>query len=103
MLSFTLLAIPVLIFAACATGSSSGVPQEIVTAVTNITNGLIYLAGTLTVLFIVIAGIMFIWNGGDTAKLQTAKNMILYAAVGFAITVLSTAIKIWAQNLACGT
>lgn len=68
-------------------------PSILTDLVTTFTNWGQVIAGSLALLFIIVAGINFIWNGGDESKLKTAKNMILYAAVGLAIVMLATVIK----------
>lgn len=41
-----------------------------------------FLAGIAAVIVIVIAGILYSTSNGDSAKVQKAKNAILYAIVG---------------------
>lgn len=43
------------------------------------------LIGGLAVLFIIIGGLRYIMAQGDPAKISTAKNQILYAAIGLVI------------------
>lgn len=90
-----LLAIVLAIFSLpiTAMGDVVETPQLLTDLITTFTNWGRTIAGALCVLFIILAGINFIWNGGDESKLKTAKNMILYAAVGFAVVVLATAIQ----------
>ena len=45
------------------------------------------LAGSIAVLVIVIAGIMFILSQGDPQKAAKARNTIIYAGVGLALIV----------------
>ena len=47
------------------------------------------LAGGLSMIFIVIAGIKFVTSGGDSKKLQTSPSTITYAIVGLAVTILA--------------
>jgi hypothetical protein len=70
---------------------------DLVTTLTNWGEGI---AGSLAVLFIILAGVNFIWNGGDPSKVEKAKNMILYAAIGLVIVVLAETIKGIAMSLA---
>lgn len=41
-----------------------------------------FLAGVAAVIVIIIAGILYSTSNGDSAKVQKAKNAILYAVVG---------------------
>ena len=48
--------------------------------------------GIIAVIVIIIGGIMYATSQGDSGKLTTAKNTILYAAIGLIISLLSFAI-----------
>jgi hypothetical protein len=50
------------------------------------------LAGSIAMLVIVIAGIMFILSRGDPQKSAVARNSIIYAAVGLAIMTVAFSI-----------
>ncbi|MDD5568939.1 MAG: TrbC/VirB2 family protein [Candidatus Pacebacteria bacterium] len=63
--------------------------DAITQTIENVTDYLANIALVVAVLFFVVAGVLFIYNGGDTKKLDTAKNMILYALVGVAIVLLA--------------
>jgi len=43
----------------------------------------------ITAILIIIGGFMMITAGGDVYKLEKAKNLFLYTAIGFAIILLS--------------
>lgn len=45
--------------------------------------------GAIAVIVIIIAGIQFMLSQGDPAKTNTARNTIIYAAVGLAICALA--------------
>lgn len=49
-------------------------------------------AGIAAVFIIVIAGISYMTSHGDAAKVKTAKDTIIYAAVGLVVVVLARAI-----------
>ena len=55
----------------------------------NILNFIFWVATALAPLMIVIAGFYFITSGGDPAKIQAAKNIILYTVIGYSIILLS--------------
>lgn len=48
-----------------------------------------WVAVALAPLMVLIGAFYFITSGGDPAKLQTAKNIILYTVIGLAIVMLS--------------
>ena len=74
----------------CTVGNKTvaGLPEVI----TNILNGIIAVAGIVAVIFVIVGGINYMTSGGDSAKVQKAKNTILYALFGMIICVLSFAI-----------
>lgn len=62
------------------------------TVIKNAINTLLYLLGAAAVIVIVIAGILYVTSGGETAGVTRAKNMLLYAVVGLVIALLAYAI-----------
>jgi len=50
------------------------------------------LAGTITVLMILIGAYYMILSGGNPEKIATGRKVIVYALIGFAIVTLSTGI-----------
>ena len=58
----------------------------------NITNALLYILGAIAVVVIVIGGFMYATSAGDAQKAKTAKDMILYAAIGIVVAMLAFAI-----------
>ncbi|MFZ1250280.1 MAG: hypothetical protein WAR37_02420 [Candidatus Microsaccharimonas sp.] len=44
-----------------------------------------FLAGVITIITIVVAGIMYITSTGDTGRITKAKNVLTYAIVGLII------------------
>lgn len=53
---------------------------------------LIYAAGIAAVIAVVIGGFEYVISAGDPAKIETAKNTILYALIGLLIAVFAEAI-----------
>ncbi len=70
-------------------------PNGIITKVVNLLSILI---GIVAVIMIIIAGIRFAVSGGDPTKVASARNTILYAAVGLAVAALSQAIIVFVLN-----
>lgn len=67
----------------CDTGGGlSGVIKLVV-------NILSVLAGTLAVIMIILAGMKYITAAGDSSKITSAKNTLVYAIIGIVIVVLA--------------
>jgi hypothetical protein len=58
----------------------------------SVVNLLLYLAGALAIIFIVIGGLKYVLSEGNPANIQSAKNTLLYAIVGLVIAVSAFAI-----------
>lgn len=48
-----------------------------------------YIAGVVAIIMIVIAGFKYITSNGDSGKVSSAKNTLLYAVIGVAVAALS--------------
>jgi hypothetical protein len=59
--------------------------------VTTISNFLLYIAGLLSVVMIIIGGLRYVISGGNAAAVTAAKNTILYAIVGLVVAFLAFA------------
>lgn len=55
-------------------------------------------AGIIGVIMIIIAGLRFVSSGGDTAKVSSARNAIIYAVVGLVIAATAQFIIIFVIN-----
>ncbi len=72
-----------------------GMPVELTSAdgaLTNITNTLLKAIGLIAVVMLVFGGFKYIISGGDSAKVTSAKNTIIYAIIGLIIVILAYAI-----------
>lgn len=58
----------------------------------NITNILLFLAGAIAVLMIIIGGIRYATSQGDQNAISGAKNTVLYAVIGLIVTIIAYAI-----------
>ena len=63
-------------------------PQDLVKNVVNI---FLYAVGVLSVIMLIWGGIRYTTSAGDSNKVQSAKNTVLYAVVGLVV-----AIRAWA-------
>jgi hypothetical protein len=71
------------------------IPQQtegIDSNIVNIIEITIVVFGAVAMLIIIYAGIQFMLSQGDPAKTTTARNTVIYAAIGLAITVLAFSI-----------
>lgn len=64
-------------------------PDSVVTSVVNI---ILWVVGVLAVVMIVFAGIKYITSNGDSGKVQSAKNTIVYSVVGLIVAIFAWAI-----------
>lgn len=62
------------------------------TLLANILNMAYYIGGSVAVIVIVFAGIMYVASAGDAGRITRAKNMILYAVVGLIVILAAFAI-----------
>ena len=69
---------------------------------TNLLQWVIGISGAVAAIFLVIGGISYMTSSGDTAKLQKAKNTILYAIIGLVIVALAELITSFVSNIIRG-
>lgn len=77
---------------AAAGCSGTTAEADLPTVIQNILDGIILVLGTVAVVIIIVGGVQYMTSSGDAAKLQRAKNTILYACIGLVICVLAFAI-----------
>lgn len=68
---------------------ASGNAKEIILKIINFVLGLV---GLLAVLFLIIAGVMYITSLGDEGKAEKAKKMILYIIIGILLVLFAAVI-----------
>jgi energy-converting hydrogenase Eha subunit E len=72
----------------------SGVPSDLFGAggiLTDVTNILLFVAGALAVIMIIVGGLRYVVSGGNSSSVTSAKNTVLYAIVGLIIAFLAFA------------
>ena len=70
--------------------TQTGLPSgSIAGSISSIIKTLATFIGGLSVLMIVISGIMYMSSGGDSSKVETAKNMLIYSIVGLVVALLA--------------
>ncbi len=55
-------------------------------------NTLLFVIGTLSVIMIIVGGIKYVTSDGDSSRITSAKNTILYSVVGLIVALLAFAI-----------
>lgn len=63
--------------------------QADASTINTVINILFYLAGALSIIFIIIGGLMYIFSAGNPDTAKKARTTIIYALVGLAVTVLA--------------
>ncbi len=75
---------------------------DIGTLIEDLANLLFMVGAALTPLMIIVAGFYFMTAAGDPGKIKTAKDIILYTVIGFAILLLARAIIYAVQYIITG-
>ncbi len=70
----------------CTQTASEAKVNKLITAIVNIISVIV---GILAVIFIIIGGAKYITSGGDSAKVSSGKNTVIYAIVGLIIVALA--------------
>lgn len=58
----------------------------------NITDWIFFVLLAIAVLFIIVGGFMFITSGGSPEKTMSARNYLIYAAIGIVVGLLAKAV-----------
>ena len=66
--------------------------------VANVLNAVYVLVGIIAVVFVIIGGYKYTVSQGEPGKVQQAKNTIMYALIGLAVTLLAFAITQFVLN-----
>lgn len=64
-----------------------------------IANILSVIAGIIAVVVIIIAGITMMTSGGDSGKVKSSRDAIIYAVIGIVVIVLSRSLVLYVINL----
>lgn len=70
----------------------TGDSPRVMETIGNITNILLYLAGAIAVVMIIIGGVRYATSQGDQSAITSAKNTVLYAVIGLIVTIIAYAI-----------
>jgi hypothetical protein len=66
--------------------------RTVQSSVKTVVNVMLYIIGALSVIMIVVGGIKYTISAGDSSKVTSAKNTIMYAVVGLAVALFAYAI-----------
>jgi hypothetical protein len=70
--------------------------------VTGIVNFMTIIGGIIAVFIFIYSGVVFVTSSGDSKKISTAKNSILYAAIGIVLVLIAQFITSFLLNTATG-
>lgn len=73
-------------------GSNSSATLQVDDIVLAIVNWLLFAVGVISVIMLIVGGIKYATSAGDSNKVTSAKNTIMYAIIGLAVAVLAFAI-----------
>ena len=76
-----------------ATGADIGAPKSLPEIVGNIINIVLSFLGILLLIYLLVAGFLWMTAGGDEKKTETSKTMIKNAIIGLIIIVAAFAIS----------
>lgn len=66
--------------------------DSVATSIKKVINILLYIAGIIAVIYVVIAGFRYVTSNGDSGAITKAKNTVIYALIGLAVAVMAYAI-----------
>ena len=71
-------------------GSTQGSAEDRVTKIAqDVIRIFSYVVGIISVIMVIVGGFQYVTSGGDSGKVTTAKNTIMYALIGIVIVALS--------------
>ena len=79
-------------------GSSSTATLQVNDIVLAVVNWLLFAVGVISVIMLIVGGIKYATSAGDSNKVTSAKNTIMYAIIGLAVAVLAFAIVGFVMN-----
>src|SRR3989344_3190887 len=85
--SLVLLLAPATVAAQGSSGSSINSPQKALELLDTIARWMYGGILALAVIFILLAAYNFLWSGGDTARVEKARNQLLYTAVAVGVEI----------------
>ncbi len=90
---------PLLLFNLAHAQTIIDTPQGVIDLITKIGNWAYGILLGLAVIFIVVAGYIYLFSGGDTEKTEKAKKQIIYAVVAVSVAILANGIIAITQSI----
>lgn len=75
-----------------AGGADNTGPSDLGSVVTTVINVILWAVGLLSVAFIIYGGVKYAMSAGDSAKVKSAKDTLMYAIIGLIVAILAYAI-----------
>lgn len=79
--------------------ASASNSKDLSTVVKEIITMISWIVGVLAVIMIIYAGFVMVTSSGDSGKIATAKNIILYSVVGIIVSIFAWAIVSFVVSL----
>lgn len=83
-------------------GKGSTASFDVTKTVESVVNWLLFAVGVVSVIMLIWGGIKYSTSAGDSNKVTSAKNTIMYALIGLAVAVLAFAIVKFVISLLSG-
>ena len=80
---------------ACGNGASCDTGATVGGLFMNLSNVLIFLVGSISVIMIIIGGLRYVLSNGDAKAAAAAKDTIFYAVIGVIVAIIAYAIVAW--------
>lgn len=78
--------------------AAGGAGQQLTPQIQNIVNILLFIIGAIAVIMIVVGGLRYVLSDGDSARIKSAKDTILYSVIGVIVALLAYAIVNFVLN-----
>lgn len=72
-----------------STASEGKANSDVSNLIKNIVNILSWIVGIVSVIMIIVGGFRYVTSGGDSSRVSSAKNTILYAVIGLIIVLFA--------------
>lgn len=72
--------------------NNKGKTGDLALLIRDIVNILLYILGAIAVIMIIIGGLKYTTSNGDQSQVTSAKNTIMYAAIGLIVAIMAYAI-----------
>ena len=69
-----------------------GTSADLIDSIVRIVNTFLTLVGIFAAIFIIVAGVKYIASGGDEEAVRSAKRQLIYAILGLAVVIISSAL-----------